>query len=324
MKKLLSSICILRIGMSCFALDFSEEVAKAVNKIIPAKDIVIQVETPTYSETDTASQFSVYLKEVIEIALSDAEKELFNLDADRQSELFLSELKDSGVYEIDAEKWVQRKFPAGVLASTFMRQSDKVQIFFSYKQFAGNTKKSSVIFSAGSLRNMKYEPDNYELAKEIASDFMETENDMASDSFLITAAMLDEHNNLVDILHPNDIVRFMISTQKDSYIALLCIDANGDKNWLPVRDNFMRADEVKVFPDITGQVYKVVDGVYGAEQILVYASTSPSGLPVQDSSGTYNRGDIRRISRGIMAVKQQSTEQYETNVYKITYTVMNQ
>ena len=324
MKKLLSSICILRIGMSCFALDFSEEVAKAVNKIIPAKDIVIQVETPTYSETDTASQFSVYLKDVIEIALSDAEKELFNLDADRQSELFLSELKDSGVYEIDAEKWVQRKFPAGVLASTFMRQSDKVQVFFSYKQFAGNTKKSSIIFSAGSLRNMKYEPDNYELAKEIAADFSKIdETASTSSSFLITAAMLDEHNNLVDILHPNDTVRFMISTQKDSYIALLCIDANGDKNWLPVRDNFMRAGEVKVFPDIAGQVYKVVDGVYGAEQILVYASTSQAGLPAQDSGGTYNRGDIRHISRGIMAVKQQSAEEYETNVYKITYTVMN-
>ena len=323
MKKLLSLICILRIGMSCFALDFSEEVAKAVNKIIPAKDIVIQVETPTYSETDTASQFSVYLKEVIEIALSDAEKELFNLDADRQSELFLSELKDSGVYEIDAEKWVQRKFPAGALASTFMRQGDKVRVFFSYKQFAGNTKKSSVTFSAGSLRNVKYETDNYELAKEIAADFMETENDMASDAFRIKASMLDEHNKQIDILHPNDTVRFMISTEKDAYIALLCIDANGDKNWLPVRDNFMRAGEVKVFPDIAGQVYKVVDGVYGAEQILVYASTSPTGLPAQDSGGTYSRGDIQQVSRGIMAVKQQSAEEYETNVYKITYTVMN-
>ena len=323
MKKLLSSICILRIGMSCFALDFSEEVSKAVNKIIPAKDIVIQVETPTYSETDTASQFSVYLKDVIEIALSDAEKELFNLDADRQSELFLSELKDSGVYEIDAEKWVQRKFPAGALASTFMRQGDKVQVFFSYKQFAGNTKKSSVTFPASSLRNMKYEPDNYELAKEIAADFMETESDMASDSFRIKACMLDEHNKQVDILHPNDIVRFKVSTEKDAYIALLCIDANGDKNWLPVRDNFMRAGEVKVFPDIAGQVYKVVDGVYGAEQILVYASTSPAGLPAQDSGGTYTRGDIQQVSRGIIAVKQQSAEQYETNVYKITYTVMN-
>lgn len=324
MKKLLSSICILRIGMSCFALDFSEEVAKAVNKIIPAKDMVIQVETPTYSETDTASQFSVYLKEVIELALSDAEKELFNLDADRQSELFLSELKDSGVYEIDAEKWVQRKFPAGALASTFMRQGDKVQVFFSYKQFAGNTKKSSVTFSASSLRNMKYEPDNYELAKEIAADFSKIDETVStSSSFLITAAMLDEDNNLVDILHPNDIVRFMISTQKDSYIALLCIDANGDKNWLPVRDNFMRAGDVKVFPDIPGHVYKVVDGVYGAEQILVYASTSLAGLPAQDSSGTYARGDIQQVSRGIMAVKQQSAEQYETNVYKITYTVMN-
>lgn len=322
MKKLLSSMCILRIGMLCFALDFSEEVSKAVNKIIPAKDTVIQVETPTYSETDTASQFSVYLKDVIELALSDAEKELFNLDADRQSELFLSELKDSGVYEIDAESWVRRQFPAGVLASTFMRQGDKVQIFFSYKQFAGNTKKSSVTFSAGNLRNMKYEPDNYELAKEIAADFMETENDMASDSFRIKVSMLDEHNKQVDILHPNDIVRFMISTQKDSYIALLCIDANGDKNWLPIQNNFIHAGEVKVFPDIVGHVFKVVDGVYGAEQILVYASTSPAGLPAQDSGGTYSRGDIQQTSRSIMAVKQQSAEQYETNIYKITYTVM--
>ena len=323
MKKLLSSICILRIGMSCFALDFSEEVAKAVNKIIPAKDIVIQVETPTYSETDTASQFSVYLKDVIEIALSDAEKELFNLDADRQSELFLSELKDSGVYEIDAEKWVQRKFPAGVLASTFMRQGDKVQVFFSYKQFAGNTKKSSVTFSASSLRNMKYEPDNYELAKDIAADFMETENDMTGDSFRIKASMLDEHNKQVDILHPNDIVRFKVSTEKDAYIAILCIDAYGYKEWLPVRDNFIRAGESRMFPDIAGQVFKVVDGVYGAEQIIIHAATSPAGLPAQDSGGTYTRGDIRHISRGIMAVKQQSAEEYETNVYKITYTVMN-
>lgn len=322
MKKLLSSICILRIGLSCFALDFSAEVSKAVNKIIPAKDTVIQVETPTYSETDTASEFSVYLKDVIELALSDAEKELFNLDADRQSELFLSELKDSGVYEIDTENWVRRKFPAGVLASTFARQRDKVQVFFSYRQFAGNTKKSSVTFSANNLRGMNYKPDNYELAKNVAADFSNADETVSSSSFLITAAMLDERDNIVDILHPNDIVRFMISTQKDAYIALLCIDANGDKNWLPVQNNFLQANEVYTFPDIPNQVYKVVDGVYGAEQILVYASTSLAGLPEQDSGGTYQRGDIQQISRGIMAVKQQSAEEYETNVYKITYTVM--
>lgn len=322
MKKLLSSICILRIGLSCFALDFSEEVSKAVNKIIPAKDVVIQVETPTYSETDTASEFSVYLKDVIELALSDAEKELFNLDADRQSELFLSELKDSGVYEIDAENWVRRKFPAGVLASTFARQGDKVQVFFSYRQFAGNMKKSSVTFPANSLRGMNYKPDNYELAKDVAADFANAEDDATFQHFHITAAMLDTQDNLVNVLHPNDTVRFLICTSVDSYIALLSIDANGDKNWLPLNNNFLQANEVYTFPDIPNQVYKVVDGVYGAEQILVYASTSPAGLPQQDSGGTYRRGDIQQTTRGIMAVKQQSAGNYETSVFKITYTVM--
>lgn len=331
MKKVLSLLCVLVCGLSCAgALDVSEEVSKAIGKIIPEKNTVIQVETPAYSETGTASPFSLYLKDMIELALSDAGKELFSLDADRQSELFMSELKDSGVYEIDAESWVRRKFPDGVLASEFIRHGDKVQVFFSYRQFAGNTKKSSVTFSAGSLRGMKYEPDNYELAKNVAEDFIKAEDDFVkssssapeASSFRITAAMLDAQDNLVDILHPNDTVRFMISTEKDLYIALLCIDANGDKNWLPLQNNFMRAGEVRTFPDIAGQVYKVVDGVYGAEQILVYASTSPAGLPEQDSGGTYRRGDIQQTARGIMAVRQQSAEQYETGVFKITYTVM--
>lgn len=322
MKKLLSSLLTFQIGLACFALDFSTEVSKAINKIIPQKNTVIQVETPTYSETDTASQFSVYLKDVIEIALSDSDKELFNLDADRQTELFLSELKDSGVYEGDIDGWTRRKFPDGVLSSTFARKGNKVQVFFSYRQFAGNTKKSSVIFSTGNLPSMNYLPDNYELAKDVAADFANAEDDATFQHFHITATMLDEKDNRVDILHPNDTVRFLICTSVDSYIALLSIDANGDKNWLPLNDNFLKANKEYTFPDIQGQVYKVVDGVYGAEQIIVYAATSPAGLPNQDSGGTYRRGDIQQTTRGIMAVKEQSAESYETSVFKITYTVL--
>ena len=245
-----------------------------------------------------------------------------------------------------AKKTGARSF---VLSGTYYENGENLELFLSLhtddgRLFASET--ALIPLSEIRRRKLTLYPENLERAQQIDEDFASAESEQKQESpisvsapsksakadegaakkssFLITAAMLDEHNNLVDILHPNDTVRFMISTQKDSYIALLCIDANGDKNWLPVRDNFMRADEVKVFPDITGQVYKVVDGVYGAEQILVYASTSPAGLPAQDSGGTYNRGDIQHISRGIMAVKQQSAEQYETNVYKITYTVMNQ
>ena len=140
--------------------------------------------------------------------------------------------------------------------------------------------------------------------------------------YLITAAMLDSEDNLVNMLYPNDIVKFMISVEKDSYIAILCIDANGDKNWLLVENNFIRAGEVRTFPDLKDTVFKVVDGVYGAEQILMYASTSEKGLPEQTSTGRYARNDIQKITRGIMAVKQSSAENYETSVFKITYTVM--
>lgn len=321
MKKLLVSFFMLVAGFSCFAFDFSDEVAVAINKIIPAKNTLIQVITPTYSETDAASKFSVYLKNEIEIALSNAGKELFSLDADRQTELFLAELKDSG-YESNDESWTRRKFPDGVLASTFIRQGDKVQVFFSYRQFAGNTKKSSMIFSANSLQRMKYEPDNYELAKDVTSDFSKADILPKSD-FRITAAMLDEENNVIDILHPNDTVRFMIATSKDAYISILCIDANGNKNWLPIRDNRMIAGEVRTFPDLNNTVFKVVDNVYGTERIIIYASTSPKGLPEQDTIKTYQQGDIQQISRGIIAVKENAVEGYESSPpFEITYTVM--
>ena len=243
-----------------------------------------------------------------------------------------------------AKKTGARSF---VLSGTYYENGENLELFLSLytddgRLFASET--ALIPLSEIRRRKLTLYPENLSSAEQINEDFASAESEQKQEysasvsapsksakaddsaskksSFLITAAMLDEHNNLVDILHPNDIVRFMISTQKDAYIALLCIDANGDKNWLPVRDNFIRAGEVKVFPDIAGQVYKVVDGVYGAEQILVYASTSPAGLPAQDSGGTYNRGDIQQTSRSIMAVKQQSTEQYETNIFKITYTVM--
>ncbi len=246
---------------------------------------------------------------------------------------------------------------AFVLSGTYYENGENLELFLSLytddgRLFASET--ALIPLSEIRRRKLTLYPENLARAEQINEDFATTESEQKQESstsapsrlaktsantsrksakaadgaskkssFLITAAMLDEDDNLVDILHPNDIVRFMISTQKDAYIALLCIDANGDKNWLPVQNNFIRAGEVKVLPDIAGHVYKVVDGVYGAEQILVYASTSPAGLPEQDSGGTYQRGDIQQISRGIMAVKQQSAEEYETNVYKITYTVMN-
>lgn len=239
-----------------------------------------------------------------------------------------------------AKKTGARSF---VLSGTYYENGENLELFLSLQTEDGRvvTSETALIpLSEINNRKLTLYPQNKERVQQINRDFdsaQSQQNEKTSvsaksvhqnlsmpqtTSLRIAAAMLDEQNNLVDILHPNDTVRFMISTEKDAYIALLCIDANGDKNWLPVANNFMRAGEVRIFPDSGNYVFKVVDGVYGAEQILVYASTSPSGLPEQDSGGTYRRGDIQQTVRGIMAVKQQSGAQYETSVFKITYTVM--
>lgn len=319
MKKNISFAVILFCSVSVFAQDFSATVRNAVSKIIPKNASLVQVELPVDSETNSASEFTVFLKDVIEVALSDCGKEIFDLKADQQSELFLAQLSDSGVYDMSSSDWAKRQFPEGVIYSSFIEKDNKVSVYFSYKQFAGNTKKTSVEFSTKNLPGLNYKPANYELAKSINEDFV---RNIPKPDYLITAAMLDSEGNLVNMLYPNDIVKFMISGEKDSYIAILCIDANGDKNWLPVENNFIRAGEVRTFPDLKGTVFKVVDGVYGAEQILIYASTSEKGLPEQTSTGKYARNDIQKITRGIMAVKQSSAENYETSVFKITYTVM--
>ena len=192
-------------------------------------------------------------------------------------------------------------------------------------------------------RKLSLYPQNIELAEQVQEDFTNAESEiekinnneiiskdnnqqefksLGNNSIVITAAMLDKEYNLVNLLFPQDIVQFMISTNKDSYIALLCIDANGMKSWLPIENNFIPAGEVRTFPDIANTVFKVVDGVYGAEQILVYASSSPKGLPNQQSNSSYAKNDIQQITRGIMAVTQDDLEEYETSVFKITYTVL--
>ena len=56
--------------------------------------------------------------------------------------------------------------------------------------------------------------------------------------------------------------------------------------------------------------------------ILVYASSSPNGLPNKQINGDYAKNDIQQITRGIMAVTQDDLEEYETSVFKITYTVL--
>ena len=135
----------------------------------------------------------------------------------------------------------------------------------------------------------------------------------------ITAAMLDSENCLADTLHPGDTVKFMVSTNQDSFIRIMGIDANGNTFWLPVKDNFMPADVVRTFPDDEDTDYQVVDGVYGAEHLFIYAATDKTQLPDETSERKYRPSLITNTTRGITGVKKH--KKLTTGVFKISYTV---
>lgn len=135
----------------------------------------------------------------------------------------------------------------------------------------------------------------------------------------ITAAMLDSENCLADTLHPGDTVKFMVSTNQDSFIRIMGIDANGNTFWLPVKDNFMPSDIVRTFPDDEDTDYQVVDGVYGAEHLFIYAATDKSQLPDETSERKYRPSLITNTTRGITGVKKH--KKLTTGVFKISYTV---
>lgn len=104
----------------------------------------------------------------------------------------------------------------------------------------------------------------------------------ASDKVEELAAMvIDQDGKSVSVLHPGDVVRFRVSSEKSAYLAILCIDANGEENWLPMNDNYIRAGESRIFPDLQGVQMRVDEGTYGKEQVIVYAAPSERDLPNQ-------------------------------------------
>ena len=135
----------------------------------------------------------------------------------------------------------------------------------------------------------------------------------------ITAVMLDPDNNLVDILYPGDTVKFLVSTGKDAYIAIMGIDANGKQYSLPVKDNFLKADMPRTFPDDDVD-YQVVDGVFGTEHLFIYAASNPDMLPKPVSEGAYQPNTVLNAARGMVAVAKR--KKLETGVFVIPYTVM--
>lgn len=334
MKKYFSFILVAVLSVSTFAQNSISDGIRRFDNVLFEKQIQ-RAETAIgfiyYSDSETCGSVVPWIKNEIKRAAARTMriKIIDTSSLSSEEQIVATRGVSFGQMKKSSE---QKKY---IISGTYFPNAENLELFLDLKDSTGElvaSEKILIPMSEIKSLNLTLFPKNSMQANQISKDF--------EDSFLyrvkersgliaitkpdyhITAAMLDSRDNLVNMLYPNDIVKFMISVEKDSYIAILCIDANGDKNWLPVENDFIRAGEVRTFPDLKNTVFKVVDGVYGAEQILIYASTSEKGLPEQTSTGRYAKNDIQKITRGITAVKQSSAENYETSVFKITYTVM--
>jgi len=124
------------------------------------------------------------------------------------------------------------------------------------------------------------------------------------------------------VVYPGETVKFLIAADKPSYISIQGIDAEGSVFWLPIKNNFLEADIPRNFPDNDEIEYKVLDGVFGAERIYIYASSTPEGLPKQNQYTKYRSNMLSDTARGLVAVKKQQAKDTAIGVFCITYTIM--
>ncbi len=316
MKKIFFAVALLLFAPFTYADDLEDLVYDVVNKLIPENNDLIEVETPTYDETFAGSEFSVYLKETIEYVLSDCDKELFDMDMDSEWDASLADMFDSGYLSGKNSSVVSRKVKSGTLSTKFSKRKNRVDIVLTYYNGTKKTKRISI--SASDIPDMEYEPENLEHAQKIYADVKQAESIAKRDkdkTIPICAAMLDSEKNMVDILYPSSRVSFMIgSPEKDAYIAVLNISAEGKKFWL-IKNQFIPAGETWESPK-----FRPADNVYGQELIYVYAASSPDGLPTTDSDTEYLPDTITAGAREL--VFDNGGDDIATGVFAITYTVL--
>lgn len=320
MKKMYCLLALLICPFFCFADKLDDEVLNAIAFLIPENNTLIEVSTPYYDETFAASPFSKHLKQTIETMISAVGKELFDYDFNNITESKIADYSDSG-YSISKNVDVsQRKMPDGTLSSTFTEKNNTVTIFFEYGSFTGKKKSTRISVPTKDLPGLKYKPENIQIAKELHKDIenaISVAKQNQDQTIEITAAMVDLDYDMVNILHPGDIVNFIISCDIDCYIAIMGIDVNNNKYWLPVNDPFMKANEPRSFPDLDVD-YQITDGIFGSEVLFIYASDSPNGLPKATDDEKYQPNIITNTTRGFMAVK----KNFKKGVFAIPYTVI--
>lgn len=283
----------------------------------------------TYADSNTCGTIVPFLQDEIKQAAESTRR----ISIVKTTEL--SEYEQAGIatrgltmgMSSKAKKYSEKNY---ILDGTYCERGENIELLLTMHDAEGNVfgKKTAIFEKSLAIENnLTLFPSNQKTAKTIQEDFekIQTEEEKSKRQKTarigLSASMLDSGGSLVNILHPNDIVRFKISADSDCYISILCIDANGVKTWLPLSNNFLEADTPRLFPDIAGAVLRVAnDGVFGAEQVVIYACSEKEGLPSQTESGKYSSQDLHLIMKKQQNAKKNKS--YGTGTFKITYTIM--
>ena len=274
----------------------------------------------TYIENKTKGVVSLTLY----LEISEGEKtEVF---ATETATIPSSEFADYGLSlypeNIKEVESIEKDFEAAEAILETAPLTEKVSEESEKTESVNNSKESSTKENTNKDNSTVTSNNEKDEKEETAPPAKKAENESIekAEAIQITAYMLDKKNNVVDTLRPGDVVKFLIGVDKDVYIRIMGIDANGNTFWLPIKDDFIAANTVRTFPDDNTLDYQVVDGVFGAEHLFIYASTSKEGLPTETGEAKYHPSLIASTTRGITAVKK--SENISTGVFKIAYTVV--
>lgn len=345
MKRKVLLVLVLLSAISAFALDNSvEEVMQGLDEVVEGygyEEALVTIGFITYQDSNTCGTIVPYIQERIK----KASENLQHIKIVKTTEL--SEYEQSGIATRGLGRGIgddnstskQKKL---ILDGTYTPDSGHILFQLTLHDVENEFWEYAASWvTLEEVTGYTLYPTNIKLAETVQEDFNEItnqtdttdsnqnnnqnnsqkQNTKTAGRINLSASMLDSNGELVNILHPNDVVRFKITADFDCYIAILCIDANGVKTWLPTISNFMEANVSRLFPDISGAVLRVAnDGVFGAEQVVIYASTGKEGLPSQGDNGKYTSQDLHMIMKNQQNARKDKNN--KTGTFKITYTII--
>lgn len=345
MKRKVLLVLVLLSAISAFALDNSvEEVMQGLDEVVEGygyEEALVTIGFITYQDSNTCGTIVPYIQERIK----KASENLQHIKIVKTTEL--SEYEQSGIATRGLGRGIgddnstskQKKL---ILDGTYTPDSGHILFQLTLHDVENEFWEYAASWvTLEEVTGYTLYPTNIKLAETVQEDFneitnqtdttdsnqnnnqnnSEKQNTKSAGRINLSASMLDSNGELVNILHPNDVVRFKITADFDCYIAILCIDANGVKTWLPTISNFMEANVSRLFPDISGAVLRVAnDGVFGAEQVVIYASTGKEGLPSQGDNGKYTSQDLHMIMKNQQNARKDKNN--KTGTFKITYTII--